>query len=134
MSEETIKFKADSRGGFQLHFNNLEMLSSVKMVINVITKPIFKVKSQSFIGLKEYMDDGDVIEAGDFKKLYRILYHASQDHNGNVYRIERIDKASITNFDIEATKKGQRVRVVNRKSFEKIFNDFLIFDKKEDHE
>ena len=114
-----------------MHFNNLEMLSSVKMVINEITKPIYKERSKSFIGLKEYMDDGDVIEAGDFKKLYRILRHASQDHNGNVYRIERVDGGNITNFDIEATRKGQKVRVVNRKSFETIFNDFLIFDKKD---
>jgi len=131
MSEENIKFKADSRGGFQLHFNNLEMLSSVKMVINEITKPIYKERSKSVIVLIEYMDDGDVIEAGDFKKLYRILRHTSQDHNGNVYRIERVDGGNITNFDIEATRKGQKVRVVNRKSFETIFNDFLIFDKKD---
>ena len=126
----TMKFKADSRGGFDLSFNNLETLASVKMVINIVTFPIFKVKRKSFIGLKERMDDGDIIEAGLFKKLYRIIHHAKVDpYKGNIYQIERVDGASITQFDIDQVKVKQKVKVKNRKSFETLFNDFLIFDE-----
>ena len=50
---------------------------------------------------------------------------------GNIYEIVRVDNASITNFDIDATKKGQKVKIKNRKSFQQMFNDFLIFDEKD---
>ena len=132
MSEEIIKFKADSRGGFDYSFNNLETLASVKMVINKVTFPIYKVKSTSYIGLKERMDDGDIIEVGLYKKLYRIIKHKAIDaKRGNIYQIKRVDGASITSFDIDAVKIGQKVKVKNRKSFQTMFNDFLIFDENE---
>jgi hypothetical protein len=127
-----VTFKAHSRGGFDYSFNNLEMLSSVKMVWNTITKPIFKERSRAFIGLKEFMDDGDVIQAGIYDKLYRIVKFEKMDpKGGNIYEIHRVDNASITEFDIDATKKGQKVKIKNRKSFQQMFNDFLIFDKKD---
>lgn len=133
MSEEIIKFKADSRGGFDYSFNNLETLASVKMVINKVTFPIYKEKSAAYIGLKERMDDGDIIEVGLYKKLYRIIKHKAIDaKKGNIYQIKRVDGYSITNFDIDATKVGQRVRVKNRKSFQTMWNDFLIFEKEDE--
>jgi len=127
-----VTFKAHNRGGFDYSFNNLETLASVKMVWNVVTRPIFKERSRAFIGLKEFMDDGDVIQVGIYDKLYRIVKFEKMDpKGGNLYEIHRVDNANITDFDIDATKKGQKVKIKNRKSYEQMFNDFLIFDKKD---
>ncbi len=133
MSEgNKIVFKASRRGGVDKSFNNLEALSSVKMVINKITLPIFKKRTKSFIGLKERMDDGDIIEAGLYKVLYRILHHEKVSSDGNIYLIERVDCTNITSFDIDQTKKNQKVLVKNRKSFEQIFKDFEIYNDKDE--
>jgi len=133
MSEgNKIVFKASRRGGVDKSFNNLEALSSVKMVINKITLPIFKIRGKAFIGLKERMDDGDIIEAGLYKVLYRILHHEKVSHEGNIYWIERVDAASITSFDITQTKKDQKVIIKNRKSFEQMFKDFEIYNDKDE--
>lgn len=130
--DKKIKFKAHSRGGFDLSFNNLEMLSSVKMVINKVTAVIYKEKFISYIGLRERMDNGDVIAVGHYKVLYKIISHkAVTTKKGNIYRIKRVDGSNITQFDIDAVEVGQKVLVTNRKTFRQIFDDFLIFDENE---
>lgn len=133
MSEgNNILYKSKRLGGVDKSFNNLETLSSVKMVINKITLPIYKHRSSSYIGLKERMDDGDIIQAGLYKVLYRILHHQKVSSDGNIYLIERVDGANITSFDIGQTKKGQNVLVKNRKSFDTIFKDFEIYNDKDE--
>ncbi len=129
MSEEKITFKAKNRGGFDYTFNNLETLASVKMIWNETTTAIFKENGIAYIGMKECLDNGDIIELGTFKVLYRVVHHKKVDVKlGNIYQIVRIDKSTITAFDIDNTFPKQRVRIKNRKSFETIFKDFEIYN------
>jgi hypothetical protein len=132
MSDEKIILKAQNRGGFDMSFNNLESFSSVKIVINEITFPIFKEKRTALVGVKEFLDDRDVIELGIYKKLYRVVrLHRRDIKKGNIYQIKRVDGASITQFDIDATAKGQKFKIKNRKSYKQLFEDFDLFKEEE---
>ncbi len=130
MSSE-LNFKSHSRGGFDYSFNNLEMLSSVKMIWNVTASQIFKKNKQAYVGMKEFLDDNDIIELGTFRLLYRVLRRVQWygKEKGYIYSIERVDGELITQFDIDASKVGQRVRVKNRKSFDQLFDDFKIYEE-----
>lgn len=130
MSQKEIILKAQYRGGFDYSFNNLESLSSVKILYTHVTTPIFKKGRESFIGVKEFLDDRDVIEVGLYDKLYRVVKMKLRGgKGGNIYQIKREDNASITNFDIDATKVGQVVKIKNRKSYKQLFEDFDIYQK-----
>lgn len=127
---DNIKFKSHSRGGFDYSFNNMEMFSSVKMIWNVTTSKIFKKNGATYVGMKEFLDDNDIIELGTFRLLYRVVKRVNMHiPKGVPYQIERVDGEMVTQFDIDASKEGQRVRIKNRKSYKQMFEDFTIFEE-----
>jgi hypothetical protein len=129
---EPIKLPPVSWKGIDYTYNNLSSFASVKMLWNTVTYPMHKKHSVTFIGLKEFQDEGDILELGIHKILYRVIKHHQMTYDkGNLYIIKRVDNSSITEFDTKSVKVGQKFRVKNRKSFDQLFSDFLIF---KDHE
>lgn len=121
---EPIVLKTDRLDGVDMSVSDISMLSAVKVVVTNCTEPIFKIKTQSFIGTKERLDDGDVIQVGDLGIKYRVIKNLRmRGKTGNIYRIKRVDGFAITSLDINATRKGQRVKIVNRKSYKQIFEE-----------
>lgn len=126
--EEPIKLPPVSWKGIDPIYNNLSSFASVKMVWNTITGLMYKEHGQAYVGVKEFQDDGDILELGLYKTLYRVIkHHAMSPDKGNIYIIKRVDGANITQFDIDAVKVGQKFRIKNRKTYKQLFNDFLIF-------
>lgn len=129
---EPIKLPPVSWKGIDYTYNNLSSLASVKVLWNTVTFPMYKKGGVTFIGIKEFQDEGDILELGTFTTLYRVIKHHQMTYDkGNIYIIKRVDGSNITEFDIDAIKVGQKFRIKNRKSFKQLFNDFLIFKEDE---
>lgn len=118
-----IILKSEHLPGVDLSVLDLRLVSSVKVGITKVTKPIYKVGKLTYIGVKEKLDNGDVIQVGNRALLYKVRRHKKADDKyWNIYEIKRIDGSFTTSLDMEATKVGQKVRIVSRQSFEQIFN------------
>jgi len=125
---EPIKLPPVSWKGIDYTYNNLSSLASVKVLWNKVTDGMKKEHGVTYIGVKERQDDGDILELGLYKVLYRVVaHHKVTARNGNIYIIVRVDGSNITQFDIDAVKVGQTFKIKNRKSFKQLFSDFLIF-------
>lgn len=127
---DKIIMRSNRLQGVQKSFNNLEMVSSVRVGVTKLTSKIFKEKGISYIGTRESLSVGDVIQVGNFSILYKVVkYHKKTDDKGNIYRIKRVDGFNITSLDIDGTKVGQKVIIKNRRSYQDIFNDFGDFNE-----
>ena len=129
---EPIKLPPVSWNGIDYTYNNLSSLASVKVLWNKVTDGMKKEHGVTYIGVKERQDDGDILELGLYKILYRVIkHHKVTAKTGNIYIIVRVDGSNITQFDIDAVKVGQTFKIKNRKSFKQLFSDFLIFKNNE---
>ena len=127
---DKIIMRSNRLQGVQKSFNNLEMVSSVRVTVTKLTSKIFKEKGIAYIGTRESLSVGDVIQVGNFSILYKVVKHQSKtDDKGNVYRIKRVDGFNITGLDIDGTEVGQKVIIKNRRSYQDIFNDFGDFNE-----
>ena len=127
---DKIIMRSNRLQGVQKSFNNLEMVSSVRVGVTKLTSKIFKEKGISYIGTRESLSVGDVIQVGNFSILYKVVkHHKKTDDKGNIYRIKRVDGFNITSLDIDGTKVGQKVIIKNRRSYQDIFNDFGDFNE-----
>lgn len=125
---EPIKLPPVSWKGIDPTYNNLSSLASVKVVWNTVTYPMYKKGGVTFIGVKERQDNGDILELGLYKTLYKVVQHYKvTSDKGNLYIIKRVDKTNITEFDIDAIRVGEKFKIKNRKSFKQLFGDFLTF-------
>ena len=127
---DKIIMRSNRLQGVQKSFNNLEMVSSVRVTVTKLTSKIFKKKGIAYIGTREPLSVGDVIQVGNFSILYKVVKHQSKtEDKGNVYRIKRVDGFNITGLDIDGTEVGQKVIIKNRRSYQDIFNDFGDFNE-----
>jgi hypothetical protein len=116
--QDKIILKRDRLDGVDKSVSDYSMLASVKVLWTVVTAPMFKKGALAFIGVKERLDDGDIIQVGALALKYRVVkQHKFPRIQGNVYRIKRVDGYNITSLDIEATQKGQKVKILNRRNF-----------------
>ncbi len=120
MDNETFKF--EQWDGPHMHTFDFTQLHTSPPTVSICTKPIWKKSSMAFIGVKQNMLPGEVIRVGNLGIKYKIVSVVSRDEDGFHYRIKRVDGASITSLDIDATKKGDKVKIVNRRTFQQEIN------------
>lgn len=121
--KENIILKRPALPGVDMSVVDLELVSTVKVRVTIVKKPIYKIKGQTFIGTRDQLDKMDVIQVGSLRLKYRVMKLAKMtDYDGYIYRIKRIDGASTTGLDIDATALGQKVSIVNRPTFDDLFN------------
>lgn len=118
-----IILKTNSLPGIDMSVIDLSLVSSVKVGITKVTNKIYKIRSQTFIGTRDQLDVQDIIQVGFFGIKYRVRkLEKMTDRNGYIYKIRRLDGAATTSLDMDAVKLGAKVRIVNRKTFEQLFN------------
>lgn len=84
---------------------------------------MYKVGRFTYIGTKEKLDNGDVIQVGNLGLKYKVRkLKKMDDRYWHIYEIKRIDGNLTTGLDINATKVGQKVLIVSRQTFQQIFN------------
>lgn len=121
---DKIKLRRENIEGVQKSFNNLEQLSTVKLLWTKVKTSIYKKGIITFIGTKDPLDVGDVIQTGNFSIKYKVVSERGlSPKGGHLYRIKRVDGYNTTSHDIDGSKIGQKVRITSRRSFEQIFND-----------
>jgi hypothetical protein len=121
--QDKIVIKRYEFPGVDMSVNDFEMLSSVKIGVTKVTKKMYKKWKQTFIGTKDQLDDGDVIQVGNLDLKYRVLkHHKITDREGYIYRVRRVDNANTTGLDINNIEVGMKVKIVNRKTFEQLMN------------
>lgn len=121
---DKVKLRRETIEGVQKSFNNLEQLSTVKLLWTKVKTSIYKKKGITYIGTKDPLDVGDVIQTGNYSIKYKIIKEIRlEDRGGYIYRIKRVDGYNTTSQDIDGSKAGQKINVVSRRTFEQIFND-----------
>lgn len=118
-----IILKKEELPGVDMSVSDFTQLHTVQVTWSKVTKKMYKEKRQTFIGLKDTLNVGEVIQVGNLGLKYRVLKLSKvTDTEGYIHRIKRIDDKSITLTDIDAIKEGGKVRIVNRRSFQKKMN------------
>ncbi len=99
-------------------------LYSVPVAITKTLTEIYKIHRKAIIGIQENLNIGDVIFMGVFPKRYKIISDEGfvRGKRGRLYRIKRVDNAFITAFDVENTPINSKVKILTRKSYERLRN------------
>ena len=131
MSEENkvVIPKPAGRGGFDMSFNNLETFTSVKIKRTSVTGKMYNKFSSYFVTIKDRVNEGEVLQMGVFKYLYKVVKVVKITTKGPLLKVKRLDGVNMTQHDIDSINLDSVVIIKNRKSFDKLFEDFSIFDK-----
>lgn len=124
MSEkEKIILKTNSLPGVDMSVNNLEFFTSVRIRWTKVSHTLTKKSGVTFIGTKEQLLAGDVIQVGNLGIKYKVisLKRLEARPQGYIYRIKRVDGANITSLDIDNILIGQKVHIVSNKTFQQLF-------------
>lgn len=120
---EKLIIKSEPLRRINYTYSDLYDVASVPVKRTVVTKLMTKVKLVTYLGVKERLNDGDVIRVGNLGICYRVKkHHKATDKNGNIYVLKRLDNAFVTSLDINAIKLGDKVEILNRESFEQLFD------------
>lgn len=122
--DEKVILKRSALPGVDMSVVDLELVSTVKVRVTIVKKVMYKIRRQTFIGTRDQLDDLDVIQLGALKRKYRVMKLVRlDDYGGYIYRIKRIDGEPTIGIDIDnANTLGQKVSIVNRPTFDDLFN------------
>lgn len=109
--------------GLDMSTHDLSLMSSVRVAWTVVTDKMFKKGSRTFIGLKETLNPGEVIQTGNLKVKYKIVNMESISKSGwFLYCIKRVDGNYIASIDIDNSNVKDKVRITNRRTFNQLMN------------
>jgi hypothetical protein len=95
---------------------DFEIVGSIKLLYTTVTEKMYKVKSKTYIKIKDACLPNEVIQVGNLGLRYKIIGFAKITDNGYIQRIKRIDGASTTLTDINATFVGGKVKIKSRRT------------------
>lgn len=93
-----------------------EQLQSVPIVKTKVTVGMYKSGNVLLIGTKERLNEGDVIQVGNFNLKYRVITFRKLTLAGGIYRIKRVDGANATQLDLDGAPVGSKVKILNRRT------------------
>lgn len=120
---DKLIIKTESLPGVDLSVVDLTLVSSVKVGITIVKKVMYKKWGKTYIGVRDQLDAGDVIQVGNLGIKYKVQKLVQlTDREGYIYRVRRVDDANTTQLDIDAIALKDKVRIVSRKTFEQLMN------------
>lgn len=124
---EKIVFSNRRREGVDLSIIDFNQVNSVKIVVTKVVKTMYTEKLKTYIGTKDPLQPGEVIQVGNLGLRYKIVSPTKHivPSGGFLYRIKRIDGASITNTDLSAVAIGQKVKIKSRRSYKQQFDQVV---------
>lgn len=121
--KKKIILKRDALPGVDMSISDFTQVHTVTVVWTSVTKKMYKKYKQTFIGIKEKLNEGEVIRVGSLGLLYRVIKLTQYtDTEGFIHRVQRVDGASTTATDIDAIEVGDKVKITNRRSFQQKLN------------
>lgn len=122
-NKEKIIIKSDYLPGVDQSVVDLTLFSTVKPRFTKVTKLMYKKRGLTFIGTKGKLDNHDVIQVGNLGLKYKVQkLEKVTDREGFIYKVRRICNSNTTALDIDSIKLGDKVHIVNRKTFDQMFN------------
>lgn len=121
--KEILIIKDDALPGVDMSVGDFSLASSIQPAWTEVTKSMWKVKGQTFIGVKQFANQiGEVIEIGGLKKQYRIIKFVRREgtqmgRGGDIIRVKRADGNLTTALDLENAIKGAKVMVIGRQTY-----------------
>lgn len=106
---------------------DFDQVQTVPMAITKVVEPLFKQGLKSFIGTKERLDVGEIIQVGNLNQKYKVVVAKNKMLVGGGFRnqVVRADGYNITMTDINAISIGDKVKIKSRKTFQKRLEDIL---------
>jgi len=124
-NKETLIIKETQWPGVDKSVNDLTMLHTVRIATTKVTKTIFKKGSTTFIGLKDRLIKGDVIQVGTYERKYRIFDLVKvSDIEGLIYKIRRVDNKPTSSVDLELVLLGDSVKILTVVTKNRLFDRF----------
>lgn len=121
--KKKIILKRDALPGVDMSISDFTQVHTVTVVWTNVTKKMYKKYKQTFIGIKEKLNAGEVIRVGSIGLLYRVIKLTEYtEKEGFIHRVQRVDGASTTATDIDAIEVGDKVKITNRRSFQQKLN------------
>lgn len=121
--KKKIILKRDALPGVDMSISDFTQVHTVTVVWTNVTKKMYKKYKQTFIGIKEKLNAGEVIRVGSLGLFYRVIKLTEYtEKEGFIHRVQRVDGASTTATDINAIEVGDKVKVTNRRSFQQKLN------------
>ena len=122
-NKNKIILKKDSLPGVDMSISDFTQVHTITVVWSKVTKKMYKKSGQTFIGLKDKLNAGEVIKVGCNGLFYRIIKLTEYtDREGFMHRLQRIDGNLTTSTDMDAIDVGDKVKITNRRSFEQQIN------------
>lgn len=107
-----IIIKTQRYDGVDKSLNDNEYLHSSPVAVSEVTKLMYRVGTHVYIGVREHLNVGDIIQVGSFDIKYRVMWFKQKtEKDGNIYRIKRVDDNSITKLDMDGVKLCDRVSI-----------------------
>lgn len=115
-----VIIKSSSWPGIDRSIVDFDTVTSVKVARSKVLLSIYKKGAIAFIGIKDGLAAGEVVQTGDLGFKYKVIGPAIKmlPTGGFLYRIKRVDGANITLTDINASHIGDLVKIKNRRSFQ----------------
>ena len=121
--KDKIILKRSTLPGVDMSISDFTMTHNVRDVVTKVTDTMYKKGSRTFIGTKDQLTDGEVIQVGNLGLKYRVIKREqSFTAYAFLYQIERLDCNSTTATDIEAVAVGQKIKLLSRLSFKQMLN------------
>jgi len=121
--KDKVILKSYAQPGIDLSVVDLTLVSTVKIRFTKVTKLMYKKGWLTYIGTKDQLDVHDVIQLGCLKLKYKVQkLEKMTDREGYIYKIRRIGNHNTTQLDIDNAVLGSSVHIVNRQTFDQLFN------------
>ena len=121
--DDILIIKDDDLPGVNMSIGDFSLASSLQPAWTEVTKSMWKVKGQTFVGVKQFANEvGEVIVIGGLKKKYRIIRFVKREgtasgKGGDIIRVKRADGNLTTELDLNNAVKGAKVMVIGRQTY-----------------
>lgn len=121
--KDILIIKDDDLPGVNMSIADYSLASSIQPAWTEVTKSMWKVKGQTFVGVKQFANQiGEVIVIGGLKKKYRIIKFVRREgtafgKGGDIIRVKRADGNLTTELDLNNAVKGAKVMVIGRQTY-----------------
>lgn len=114
-NEEKIILKDYSLPGVDKSVGDFTLWATTSVIRTEVTKKLHKERGAAYIGVKERLNDNEVIKVGKYFQKYRVIeFSQMTDKYGNIYQVKRVDGNPVTQTDIDAIRVGHNVEIVSR--------------------
>ena len=123
-SEDKFRVNERSWPGIDKSIVDFSAVHTSKVMVTKVLIPLYKKGIIAYIGIKDLLLAGEIIQVGNLGQKYKIIGGAKKvlPRGGYLFRVKRIDGFNITSTDMGAIFEGDKVKIKSRRSFKQQFD------------